>query len=233
MNPSKQAASLTSSLEYISGLIVQSAMREELYRRRYELNIDREDYTGRIFDSNQSSCGTFANSHAGYRDTLKELYVRILRFQATGVCYFSRKGLLKIGSDIIKWDGWDSLLTDIKTQEASFTNINDIWRDAKYEEDCASIEKRHQESMKNLISIGSDISCLRRAVDDAQRERDRSGLLEWLSAVNPSQNYNLARDRHEPNTGEWLIRDNDIFKAWESLPHSFLWLHGKGLGLAR
>ena len=76
LNPSKQAVSHAEGLEYISGLIVQSSMREDLYSRRYELKYSDQDRKA------------FLPSHIGYRDTLKELYTRILKFQAASIYYY-------------------------------------------------------------------------------------------------------------------------------------------------
>lgn len=108
LNPSKQAVSLAQGLEYISGLIVQSSMREDLYSRRYESKSggrDRKD---------------FLPSHVGYRDTLKELYTRILKFQAASINYYSKNVASRGIRDMVKWDNWDSLLADVKTQEIAF-----------------------------------------------------------------------------------------------------------------
>lgn len=60
-------------------------------------------------------------------------------------------------------------------------------------------------------------------MDKAERER----LLSWLSSVDPSSNYNIARQTHEPQTGNWLIHD-ESFQSWYTGCSSFLWLHGKG-----
>lgn len=46
-------------------------MEEDLYRRRWEAKAD----------SKSRNC--FAPTHKGYRDTLKELYILVLKYQAT------------------------------------------------------------------------------------------------------------------------------------------------------
>jgi ankyrin repeat domain-containing protein 50 len=216
LNPSKQEASLAIGLEYISGLIVQSSIRESLYRRRYESNSSNNDHDDLL------------PSHIAYRDTLKELYTRILKYQATVVCYYSKNTATRVISDMVKHDDWDSLLDYIKTQEEEFCKINELWKDNKYEEECTALDKRHQESMKSLVSIGTDVSGLRKAIEDAQRDKQRTALLTWLSSIDPSENYNSAREKHEAETGSWLVDDNENFKCWEFGPNSLLWLHGKG-----
>jgi hypothetical protein len=215
----KQAVSLAEGLEYISGLIVQSSMREDLYSRRYEWKSSDQDRKA------------FLPSHVGYRDILKELYTRILKFQATSICYYSENAASRGIRDMIKWDNWDSLLADIKRQEFAFQGVNKLWKDAKYEEDCIASNERHQESIKRLDSIGKDLSGLLKAVEEAQKDTQRKELLSWLSSIDPSENYNSARDRHQAETGDWLVQDSNDFKHWEKDPNSLLWLHGNGMAI--
>lgn len=194
-------------------------MREDLYNRRYESKSSDQDRKA------------FLPSHVGYKDTLKELYTRILKFQAASICYYSKNAASRGMRDMVKWDNWDSLLADIKTQEMAFRGINELWRDAKYEEDCIASSERHHESIMHLDSIGTDLSSLRRAIDVAQKDIQRTGLLSWLSDIDPSENYNSARDRHQAETGDWLVQENNDFKHWEMDPNSLLWLHGKGMAI--
>jgi len=74
----------------------------------------------------------------------------------------------------------------------------------------------------------SDLSGLRKAIEDAEEDKDRQKLVTWLSSIDPSTYYNSARAKHEPTTGDWLIVNNKEFRAWENSPDSFLWLNGKG-----
>lgn len=74
----------------------------------------------------------------------------------------------------------------------------------------------------------SDLAALRTAVEKAQRDSNRSQLLNWLSSVDPSEGYNDARKKHEKNTGNWLIRKNEDFEKWKTAPNSLMWLSGKG-----
>ncbi|KAF4630229.1 hypothetical protein G7Y89_g7913 [Cudoniella acicularis] len=208
LNPSDQAKSLAEGLEYISGLIVQSSMREELYRRRYES------------DSGQNLVD-FQNSHTAYKDSLKELYVRILGFEITSICYYSKHTAFRLGMDIVKWNSWDSLLANIQSKEKAFSEINKVWKDKKYDEECEALSSR-------LQSIVVDVSGLLRAIENAQKDSQRTMLLDWLSSVDSSKNYNSARSRHADKTGDWLMQKDETFKNWKNSSNSLLWLHGKG-----
>lgn len=50
-------------------------------------------------------------------------------------------------------------------------------------------------------------------------------IFKWLATSDPSINHQLARKKHEPTTGAWLI-DSDLFRKWADSEKSTLWLHG-------
>ena len=216
LNPSKQGASLVKGLDYIADLIVRSSMRENLYSRRYETNENAQDRQA------------FQQSHLKYRDTLKELYVQILKFQASSICYFSKNGAFRLGLDMIQWDNWDSALGDVQGRETAFCGVYDIWKDTRDQEEYEVLYKRHKENLGALNCIGTDVSGLRKAIVDAQKDGRRIGLLGWLSSVDPSVNFNNVIEKHELDTGNWLVEDNEEFSAWKKAPNSILWLNGPG-----
>lgn len=216
MNPSKQALSSAKGLEYISNLITQSSIREELYQRRYESSTGGANLESSL------------QARTGFRNSLRELYMRILKFQVKCVCYYSENGVLRLARDFVKWDDWDSLLQEIEDQEMSFQTITDACKDERYEEECRAQDRRHKENMKGVDSIGVDVLGLRKAIEAAQQDYQRKELLCWLSTIDASQNYNNARLKHKAHTGDWLVNGAN-FECWQKEPNSFLWLHGKGM----
>jgi hypothetical protein len=47
----------------------------------------------------------------------------------------------------------------------------------------------------------------------------------WLSAADPSSNYQQALKLRQHNTGLWLLKSGQ-YQAWKTEPASFLWIHG-------
>ncbi len=213
LNPSKQAVSLASGLKYVASLITQSRMWEELYTRRYE--------------SKTETLEPRQESHTEYKSALAALYRSILKFQVTSYCYYARTSAFRLGLDMVKWDDWDALLDEIREEERLFTAVTIVWRDMKYDEECEARERRHRESVGCWEAVGADVQGLRKAVEDAQANGKREAILSWLSDVDPSARYNLARKKHEAGTGEWLMNATE-FQTWQESPSSLLWLYGQG-----
>ncbi|KAL7948261.1 ankyrin repeat-containing domain protein [Trichoderma barbatum] len=212
LNPMDQAASLAQGLEYISSLIVQGRMREELYHRCYEI---------RHGDRQSSSV-----SHVLYKSTLEKLYRQILKFQATCYCYYAHDGAARLGHDIVGLYDWAGLIEKIQQQENQMAAINQAWSDKQYDEECAAADERHKETIHSLMTVGADISGLRKAVEEANAERGNQEFYRWLCDIDPSEMYNAARKSHEVGTSEWFI-GNEQFESWMNHPRSLLWLHGK------
>jgi N-terminal domain of NWD NACHT-NTPase len=184
-------------------------MRQRLYERQYKVANSSEEL------------------HE-YRDTLKELYVRILKFEAKCVSYYSKTEASRLGRDVAKWDKWDSLLQDITNQESAFVQVYEIWKDLIAREEYEKLSNRHTESMDVMKLISENIVGFQKAVASAQKEKNRRELIRWLSAADPSIHYISAREKHEPETGDWLIKESTDFKNWENSPNSILWVNGKG-----
>ncbi|KAG4441669.1 hypothetical protein IFR05_002876 [Cadophora sp. M221] len=218
LNSSEQESALLKGLASVSNVLVRSTMQENLYFQRWEANADNNDRSA------------FLPSHKGYRDTLKALYVLVLKYQATSVCYFTKNGGLRILADMVKWHKWEDLLKDVQTQDEAMCRTYDLMGQVKIEEEFEKLENRHGETVDILKSGFSDLAELRKAIEAAQRDADRSALLDWLSSVDPSLNYNNARGKYEQGghgTGDWLIQNNEDFEKWKLATNSLMWLNGK------
>ncbi|KAI0968046.1 ankyrin repeat-containing domain protein [Xylaria arbuscula] len=213
LHPSEQAASLANGLDYISSLITQSRLWEDLYVRQYK--------------SQPSAQRSLKTSHAGYKAALEELYWHILKFQATCYCYYAHSSASRLGLDVLKWNDWDALLTEIKKKESAFSAIRESWRDKSFDDECMAAAGRHKEAIEHWRDIGTQVSELQKAIKEAQQEKNRDDFLGWLCKVDHSEIYNGARNKHEDGTCAWLVEHNEKFKTWKTSPSSVLWLHGK------
>lgn len=189
-------------------------MWEDLYIRRYETKTGVQE--------------SRPVSHAEYKNTLEVLYRTILKYQVTSYCYYARNSAFRLGLDMVKWDDWTTLLDAIREEERVFDLVSTIWRDMIYDEERKAMERRHEEAVKRWDAISLDVQGLRKAVEDAQTDSRRSELLRWLSDVDPSVTYNIARKKHGNGTGEWLLHNSKEFQTWHESRGSLLWLHGKG-----
>ncbi|KAF5657495.1 ankyrin repeat protein [Fusarium circinatum] len=211
LNPIEQASSLAQGLEHIASIVVRSSMWEDLYVRRYEsVTID-----------------TMPESHAEYRHALEMLYQEVLRFQIVCYGYYSHKPVSRFTLDSVKHYGWNELLEKIKYRETEFDKVSKGWLDKMYNEEWEKAEARHEQAMSQWLTIGTDVSELRKTIEETQRDMNREKMLNWLCSVDTSVQYRAAREKYSTGTCNWLIHERDDFKKWERDSKSFLWLNGK------
>ncbi|KAF5558512.1 ankyrin repeat [Fusarium napiforme] len=211
LNPIEQASSLAKGLEHIASVIVRSSMWEDLYVRRYE----------------STSSDPMPASHAEYCHALEMLYQEVLRFQIVCYGYYSHKSVSRFVLDSVKHHGWDELLEKIKYRETEFDKVSHGWRDKMYNEEWEKEEARHQQAMSQWRTIGTDVSELRKVIEQTQRDQNREKMLNWLCTVDTSVHYRAAREKYSSGTCNWLIEESYDFETWELNPKSFLWLNGK------
>ncbi|KAL6802257.1 ankyrin repeat-containing domain protein [Trichoderma sp. SZMC 28012] len=165
INASTESASLAKGLEYISSLITQSKMREELY-------MEARDHELRVRDHEK-----FQLSHREYKAALERLYRQILIFEAKSCCYYSSK--FRIGLDAVKWNDWEQLIGDVREKEQSFAAIEQIWRDIRHvEQQLANESAVAQQEHREFLSWLSDVDPSS-TYNDA-RVRYEDGTNEWL-----------------------------------------------------
>ncbi|UKZ74514.1 hypothetical protein TrVFT333_002184 [Trichoderma virens FT-333] len=138
------------------------------------------------------------------------------RFQPSrhGRLLLLKNSATRYGLDAVKWNDWAPLVDEIRDQERNFAAVEGMWRDIRrYEERLAIIN--------SFSAMNTNLSAL--------TDREFADLLQWLCDIDPSSMYNAARGRHEAGTCEWLIKNSEEFKTWETSGGSLLWLHGKEL----
>jgi hypothetical protein len=63
----------------------------------------------------------------------------------------------------------------------------------------------------------------------AQEDKKRLRIVTWLSVgvPDPSKEHNIAREKHEPTTGQWLI-NSEALQTWINAKNSLIWVNGGG-----
>ncbi|MCJ1244864.1 hypothetical protein MMC30_002065 [Trapelia coarctata] len=88
-----------------------------------------------------------------------------------------------------------------------------------------SIKQCTAELEQDFVEARRDILAIRTELAAHKLDSDRARIIQWLSTTDPSSNHEKACQRHEPATGEWLIKSTE-FDKWKSSRNSLLWLHG-------
>lgn len=77
----------------------------------------------------------------------------------------------------------------------------------------------------NTESVQKGVDATKVGVANLQTDQKHDHIRRWLSAPDPSSNYNQAmKDRHGA-TGDWFLTSN-AYKNWLSVSGSLLWLYG-------
>ncbi|OPB41143.1 hypothetical protein A0O28_0108400 [Trichoderma guizhouense] len=212
MNISTESAVQAKGLEYISSLISQSQIREELYIKCYESRKDAQQ--------------KFQQSHREYKASLERLYRQILKFQTKSCCYYSNSSAFRCGLDAVKWNDWDQLVNDVRQQDAQFAAFEQIWRDLQHLEERLAVETLQRETINSIAALKTEMSISHEVTESSRTRQEGHELLSWFCDIDPSSIYNTARENHEAGTNEWLITSEE-FQSWERSDGSLLWLHGK------
>ncbi len=156
MNPGKQEAARAKGLEHIAALLRQCSIREALYSHSYDHNTVRKNETLPV--------------HVSYREELKILYVKILKFQATCFCHLTKGTTSMTIRDITAWDKWDALVAEIDLQSDNVKSIEEQWRDLKLQERWKIETDQHEENIAKLAPIADEISRIRTVIEKTQRD---------------------------------------------------------------
>ncbi|KIJ30870.1 hypothetical protein M422DRAFT_115400, partial [Sphaerobolus stellatus SS14] len=50
-------------------------------------------------------------------------------------------------------------------------------------------------------------------------------ILKWLDVIDVNSNFDKARERHHPGTGQWFLQ-SEVFESFKGDVGKCLWLHG-------
>jgi ankyrin repeat protein len=86
-------------------------------------------------------------------------------------------------------------------------------------------QKAFNRLLREIDEDAKDTTANVRSAYDRSRDGKLEKIQKWLSAADPSSNYQQALKQRQDNTGLWLL-DHDRYRKWKTEPASFLWLHG-------
>jgi hypothetical protein len=61
---------------------------------------------------------------------------------------------------------------------------------------------------------------------DGQQSDEFRKIVVWLAPPDPGTNHDTARQRHESQTGDWLLKSSQ-YQSWKTGAVSHLWMYGK------
>jgi hypothetical protein len=93
-----------------------------------------------------------------------------------------------------------SLFQDIEKQEEEFGRVSNNLKDISNQEEVEALYKRHKESIATIKYIGGEVSGLEAAIEDIQKDQQRTQLLNWLSSIEVSENYRAALKKESAET---------------------------------
>lgn len=191
-------------------------MKEELYRQRYE-TVDATQHLKPL-----------VNPHSEYKSKLKELYVRILRFQARSISELSRNWVVGPSRAIFKLDDWDTLLEEIKLQEARCSRHEEIIGIMKHDEELHTRSEEHVQRTLMLLSKLEGFKVEVKEIRDEIRGRYYTEAQSLCFETLRTSDYQGAKD-HNPirlvKTCDWIFQ-HPKYLEWISVSSSsqLLWV---------
>jgi Cdc6-like AAA superfamily ATPase len=73
--------------------------------------------------------------------------------------------------------------------------------------------------------VNQNVQDVSRDVKDIRLTQRQEDIYRWLSALDPSTNYNKALAQRHEGTGLWFLQSS-VFQQWQIQQQSFVWLHG-------
>jgi Cdc6-like AAA superfamily ATPase len=77
----------------------------------------------------------------------------------------------------------------------------------------------------NVDELAINVRDARKTVGEVRLNQHEREIRDWLSAPDPSTNYENALEKRHEGTGLWFTCGH-AFEDWKKQPSSFLWLHG-------
>jgi hypothetical protein len=118
---------------------------------------------------------------------------------------------------------WATKRVTKREEDAAYSlfGLFDVHMTLIYGEGREKAFKRLHKEIEESRSRGT----LQKSHNDHQRQAGLEQLRQWLSAADPTSNYDQALKQRQDATGAWLLSSNQ-YLTWKTDPASFLWLYG-------
>jgi len=63
------------------------------------------------------------------------------------------------------------------------------------------------------------------SINENADKTKREAVLKWYKSCDPEQNHQQSREKHDPDTGKWIL-ESEEFQSWLTSNGKSLWLHG-------
>jgi hypothetical protein len=120
----------------------------------------------------------------------------------------------------------------LETLKASVTDIQDRLKLALQVLQFDTGSESQRLVLRLLSQAGTQSDSIARIADQNQRILDAHQsdefrkIVAWLAPSDPGTNHATARQRHESQTGDWLLKSNQ-YQSWKTGAVSHLWMYGK------
>ncbi|TIA36145.1 Pfs, NACHT and ankyrin domain protein [Aureobasidium pullulans] len=78
---------------------------------------------------------------------------------------------------------------------------------------------------EDVHKIGVSLKGVAKTMDETQANTVYHNIVKWLSAPDPSTNFNEAQEQRREGTGSWFLQ-GQVLKEWKEKPYARTWLHG-------
>lgn len=167
------------------------------------------------------SNGQHSVGHQDLRDSVIELYMRILKYQALAYKYLANGKLSHALKSFTTADHHpiNGALDDIEKQVAIIDGF-------KVNEDRHTLLIHHRQLVKLLDNLNSPVLRVLNAIQDHLDNSTRWQILDWISTSAVEDHHDFVLQKALPGTGWWL-QNRQEYLDWQSEnSSSAFWLHG-------
>lgn len=176
-----------------------------------------------LFDDAGVSVPDFRDTYIGSCQTTLH---RIKRKLEKAECDFESGSHRKLLSRSLKWPFASQETNDLIVELSQHRDVLQLALSA-------DTMSHLLQCLANTNSIAKSVDVLNRKLDKkesidtrAELTAKREKVIQFFLKVNPEDHFQDCRRRRQPNTGNWLIERNEIFRNWITYPGSQIWLSG-------